>query len=114
MTQNFPRTSPQGARVELYRERCVLKILKLSSEVTECKPLVAVGEFSGTGGERPLPDGKVSADTACHVIIHTLDPLFLSRMTSDDVASIILQALQCLPRHHPHFRPSILELNDIQ
>ena len=29
----------EGAQVELYRERCVPKFLKLSSEVKECKPL---------------------------------------------------------------------------
>ena len=31
---------PEGAQVELYRERSVPKVLKLSSEVSECKPLV--------------------------------------------------------------------------
>jgi hypothetical protein len=30
---------PEGAQVELYRERCVPEVLKLSSEVSECKPL---------------------------------------------------------------------------
>jgi hypothetical protein len=30
-----------GAQVELQRERCVPKVLKLSSEVSECKPLRA-------------------------------------------------------------------------
>jgi len=30
---------PEGAQVELYRERCVPKVLKLSSEVSECQPL---------------------------------------------------------------------------
>ena len=29
----------EGPQVELYRERCVVKVLKLSSEVSECKPL---------------------------------------------------------------------------
>ena len=32
---------PEGAQVELERERCVPKLLKLSSEVSECKPLQA-------------------------------------------------------------------------
>jgi len=31
---------PEGAQVELERERCVPKVLKLSSEVNECKPLL--------------------------------------------------------------------------
>jgi hypothetical protein len=31
--------SPEGAQVEIYRERCVPKVLKLSCEVDECKPL---------------------------------------------------------------------------
>ena len=31
---------PESFQVELYRERCVLKVVKLSCEVSECKPLV--------------------------------------------------------------------------
>jgi hypothetical protein len=31
---------PEGAQGELQRERCVPKVLKLSFEVSECKPLV--------------------------------------------------------------------------
>ena len=37
---------PEGAEVELYREHCVPKVLKLSSEVNECKPL-DVGAAAG-------------------------------------------------------------------
>jgi hypothetical protein len=33
---------PEGAQVELQRGQCVPKVIKLSSEVSECKPL-AVG-----------------------------------------------------------------------
>jgi hypothetical protein len=39
VTQSKPGTCPEGAQVELKRERCVPKVLKLSSEVSQCKPL---------------------------------------------------------------------------
>ena len=39
MTQINPWLCPEGAQVELSRERCVPKVLKLSSEVSRCKPL---------------------------------------------------------------------------
>ena len=39
---------PEGAQVELERERCVPKGLKLSFEVKECKPL-ADGAIVGSG-----------------------------------------------------------------
>jgi len=38
-TQINPWMWPEGAQVELSRERCVPKVLKLSFEVSECKPL---------------------------------------------------------------------------
>jgi len=39
MTQPNPWMCPEGPQVELERERCVLKVLKLSSAVSEGKPL---------------------------------------------------------------------------
>jgi hypothetical protein len=42
---------PEGAQLELLCERCVPKVLKLSCEVSECKPLVH-GNLLGS-----LPDG---------------------------------------------------------
>ena len=38
MTQIDPWMCPEVAPVELYHERCDPKVLKLSSEVSECKP----------------------------------------------------------------------------
>jgi hypothetical protein len=46
---------------------------------------------------------------ACHDNVHAVDPRFMSQMKSHDVASIICQALLCLPRHPPHCRPSFIE-----
>jgi len=43
MIETDPWTWPEGAQVELQRERCVPKVLKLSSEVSECKPLPLAG-----------------------------------------------------------------------
>ena len=43
---------PEGAQVELCRERCVPKVLKLSSEVSECKPLAGGGGHPG-GAQGP-------------------------------------------------------------
>jgi hypothetical protein len=43
LTHIDPWMCPVGAQVELCREGCVQKVLKLSSEVSECKPL-ACGE----------------------------------------------------------------------
>jgi hypothetical protein len=40
ISQMNPWMRPDGAQVELSRERCVPKVLKLSSEVDECKPLL--------------------------------------------------------------------------
>ena len=40
MTQVDPWMSPEGAQVELFRERCVPKVVQLSSEVSECEPLL--------------------------------------------------------------------------
>ena len=44
---------PEGTQVELQSERCVPKVLKLSSAVSECKPL-APGDRSKkkSGGQR--------------------------------------------------------------
>jgi hypothetical protein len=39
MTQLNPWMCPECAQVELCRERCVPKFLKLSSKVSECRPL---------------------------------------------------------------------------
>ena len=39
MTRINPWMCPEGAQVELLRERCVTKVLKFSSELNECKPL---------------------------------------------------------------------------
>ena len=39
ITQRNPWMCSECAQVELLRERCVPKVLKLSSEVSECKPL---------------------------------------------------------------------------
>ena len=44
MTQINPWMCPEGAQVELYRERCLSKVLKLSIEVSECEPLPSVSE----------------------------------------------------------------------
>jgi hypothetical protein len=35
-----PWMCPEGAQVQLQGERCIPKVLKLSSEVSECKPLM--------------------------------------------------------------------------
>jgi hypothetical protein len=40
MTRIIPWMCPEGAQVELYRERCVPQVLQLSSEVSEFKPLL--------------------------------------------------------------------------
>ena len=37
--------------------------------------------------------GPHMTDNACHVILHSVDPRFLSEMESHDVASFIWQAL---------------------
>ena len=42
---------PEGAQVELHRERCVPIVLKLSSEVNEGKPLRYGGGAPGEIGE---------------------------------------------------------------
>jgi hypothetical protein len=39
VTRMKPWVCPKGTQVELERERCVPKVLKLSFEVSECKPL---------------------------------------------------------------------------
>ena len=57
MTQIISWMCPKGAQVELERERCVPKVPKLSSEVSDCKPLDAgrratehVDEHAAQGG----------------------------------------------------------------
>jgi len=40
MTRIKPWMCAEGAQVQLRRERCVPKVLKLSSEVSECKALI--------------------------------------------------------------------------
>ena len=45
---------PEGVKVETERGRCVLKVLKLSSEVSECKPL-ARGRAAVHAGHRRGP-----------------------------------------------------------
>ena len=57
MTQINPWMCPKGAQVELSRERCVPKVLKLSSEVSECKPLQGGGARGGGSGERSARHG---------------------------------------------------------
>ena len=57
---NKPWMCPEGAQVELQRERCVPKVLKLSFEVSECKPLVV-------GGAIPLVrPGQILLSTTAH------------------------------------------------
>ena len=47
ITQPNPWMCPGSAQVELLRERCVPKMLKLSCEVSECKPLPHVAVSPG-------------------------------------------------------------------
>jgi hypothetical protein len=63
--------------------------------VSSMMPLLSL--YSCMCGGTPL-SAKVSGysgltENACHVIIHIVDPLVMSQMESDDVASIICQAL---------------------
>jgi hypothetical protein len=58
---------PEGAQVELQREQCVPKVLKLSSEVSECKPLAGglSSEYKHVGSITPNDDtigGAVQVD----------------------------------------------------
>jgi hypothetical protein len=59
MTQVNPWICSEGAQVEPYRERCVPKVLKLSCEVSECKPLLGGNSEMATNA----PDGYYDADT---------------------------------------------------
>ena len=43
---------PEGAQVELERERCVPKVLMLSCEVSQCKPLLPGTVAAGWGALR--------------------------------------------------------------
>jgi CTP synthase (UTP-ammonia lyase) len=52
---------PEGAQVERARERCVQKVLKLSSEVSECKPL-APGGFGERGVEGKILTAKYARE----------------------------------------------------
>jgi hypothetical protein len=52
---------PEGAQVELKRERCVLKVLKLSSDVSERKPLPH-GNHHHDGDKRPREPSRTSEE----------------------------------------------------
>jgi hypothetical protein len=67
ITHIDPWMCPGGAQVGLEGERCVRKVLKLSSEVSECKPLVAghgaarLRAAHGLGGARGARPDLVAA-----------------------------------------------------
>jgi hypothetical protein len=53
MTQINPWICSQGAQVKLWSERCVPKVLKLSSGVSECKPLPGTNSRASTAVVTP-------------------------------------------------------------
>jgi len=63
-TQRQPWMCPEGSQIELERERCVPKVLKLSSEVSECKAL------GGGDVRRADPVCGVHVRTAVHPLHH--------------------------------------------
>jgi hypothetical protein len=85
---------PEGAQVELSRERCVTKDLKLSFEVSECKPLRAGS---------PEQEATAYAATALNNLAHHGHGAAVVGAGGVEV----WPTTYCLPRHPTHFEPSI-------